>query len=124
MTLFRPAQAILVGLGLIVWAVIAFARPANADEAHMRMYHATADQDDWMRSLTRPDTKTSCCNLSDCSPTDADWRDGQWWAVIRGSWTPIPPGKVVKSPLSIDGEAWVCAGQTVVFCFIPPLNSY
>lgn len=98
--------------------------PAAADDAHMRQHHASADQDEWMRSLIRPDVGTSCCNLNDCGPTDAEWKDGQWWATVRGRWTPIPPEKIVESPLSIDGEAWVCALASTIFCFVPPISSY
>ena len=98
--------------------------PVQADEEHMRMYHADAQQNEWMRSLIRPDTKTSCCSLNDCNPTDADWRNDQWWAVIRGEWRPVPHDKVLTKPLSIDGEAWVCASKQQIYCFIPPLTSY
>lgn len=95
-----------------------------ADEAHVRLYHADAQQDNWMRSLIRPDTGTSCCNLNDCNPTDAEWHNGQWWAVYQGTWRAIPPEKVLSKPLSMDGEAWLCAMERTVFCFVPPLTSY
>lgn len=109
---------------LLIAAVHYATMPASADEEHMLRYHASADQDQWMRSLIRPDTGTSCCNLNDCSPTDAEWRDGQWWAVYRGEWRAIPPEKVLSKPFSMDGEAWLCAMERTVFCFVPPLTSY
>lgn len=110
--------------GLLFLAALTLAVSAVADTDHMKMYHADTQTDAWMRSLMRPDTGTSCCNLTDCAPTDAEWRDGQWWAVLRGAWTPIPPEKVLYKPVSMDGEAWLCAGATTIFCFVPPLNSY
>lgn len=113
--------AAILGFCLLVWALVP---PARADEEHLRMYHADTQSDEWMRSLIRPDTGTSCCSLNDCSPTDAEWRDGQWWAVVRGEWWAVPPEKVLSKPLSMDGEAWICAGPHVVYCFVPPLNSY
>lgn len=113
---------------IFILGVIIFFTPARgyADEAHIHMYHADAGQDKWMRSLKRPDTKTSCCSLNDCNPTDAEWRDGQWWAVLRGTWVAVPPEKVLATPLSYDGEAWLCASLSspFVYCFVPPLNSY
>ncbi len=117
--------SVIATLVFLLGLVVFFTPPhARADEAHMRAYHATQQQDDWMRSLTRPDTHTSCCNLNDCGPTDAEFREGQWWATIRGKWTPIPDTKVVHNPITIDGEAWVCASEYTIFCFVPPLTSY
>jgi hypothetical protein len=106
--------------------LLAWSAPVQADEEHMRLHHADAQHDEWMRSLKRPDTGGSCCNLRDCNPTDAEWRDGQWWAVLRGQWIAIPPEKVLTHPRSLDGEAWLCASlsSTFVFCFVPPLNNY
>jgi hypothetical protein len=122
--------AALIVFCLLMWGINLATRPARADEAHMRRYHADAEQDQWMRSLQRPGGEGSCCSLNDCLPTDAEWREGQWWAIVRGIWTAIPPGKVLTSPLSMDGESWVCAGPgapgwtPVIYCFVPPLSSY
>jgi hypothetical protein len=117
------ALTLIFILGVIVLTTPPHAS-ASADEAHIHQYHASAEQDEWMRSLIRPDTGTSCCNLNDCSPTDAEWRGGQWWAVYKGAWRAIPPEKVLSKPLSMDGEAWLCAMERTIFCFVPPLNSY
>ena len=116
--------AVAVAACLLTAATWYAARPAKADEEHMRLYHADAQQDQWMRSLIRPDTGTSCCSLNDCAPTDAEWRDGQWWAMYRGAWRAIPPEKVLTSPISMDGEAWLCASPLTVFCFVPPVSGY
>jgi hypothetical protein len=113
--------AAVFGVILLLWAITP---PSKADEEHMSRYHASADQDQWMRSLKRPDTGTSCCSLNDCSPTDAEWHDGQWWAKYRGAWRAIPPEKVLSKPLSMDGEAWLCASPLTIYCFVEPLNSY
>lgn len=126
------ARALLIYLAaiftlvmLIGWLVYWSTMPANsADAEHMRMYHGNPEYSQWMRSLVRPDTGTSCCNFQDCRPTEADFRDGQWWADVLGEWRPIPPEKVVKDPPSIDGEAWVCAMNRTIFCFIPPAMGY
>lgn len=86
----------------------------------VKIAHA-ADKSEWFRSLMRPDTGTSCCNVADCHKTVADWRGNQWWAKVDEQWTPIPNEKVVKDHDSFDGEAYVCSGDArFIFCFVPP----
>ena len=65
---------------------------------------AAEDRSAWFKSLVQPDTGYSCCDISDCRRAEANWRDGQWWAVVEGEWTPIPPQKEL-SKRSIDGDA-------------------
>jgi len=78
------------------------------------------DRSAWFKSLLQPDTGYSCCDISDCRRADANWHDGQWWAVVEGQWTPIPPQKEL-SKRSIDGEAYVCSSPTRrVYCFVKP----
>ena len=80
----------------------------------------------WFRSLRQPDTGLSCCDISDCKRTEADWKQGSWWANVRGLKRPVPPEKVLEKPRSIDGEAYVCATEignpayATIYCFIPP----
>ncbi len=125
MTVLKWVSCVFFIIVILIGVAVLYPFPgARAGEEHIRLYHADAQQDQWMRSLTRPDTGTSCCNLNDCSPTDAEWRDGQWWAMYRGQWRAIPPEKVLSKPLSMDGEAWLCAMERTVFCFVPPLNNY
>jgi hypothetical protein len=91
------------------------------------------DRGKWFRSLERPDGGGSCCDISDCRKTSAEWRGGQWFAAVNGRIRPIPPEIVLRDPPSIDGDAYVCAGRDIVddenptditlgrlFCFIPP----
>jgi hypothetical protein len=78
------------------------------------------DRGTWFKSLRMPGTGFSCCDISDCKRTEADWRGGQWWAVVNGSWTPIPREKELDKQ-SIDGDAYVCASPTRrVYCFVKP----
>lgn len=85
---------------------------------------ATASADEnrgaWFKSLRQPITGGSCCDMADCARTDADWRGGQWWAVVFGKWTPIPPDREL-SKKSIDGEAYVCSSPNgAIYCFVKP----
>jgi hypothetical protein len=78
------------------------------------------DRGNWFKSLKQPDTGYSCCDIADCRRTDADWHGGQWWAVVGGQWTPIPPDKELKKQ-SIDGDAYVCSSPTRhIYCFVRP----
>ncbi len=40
------------------------------------------DRGSWFKSLKQPGTGYSCCDISDCRRAEADWREGQWWAVV------------------------------------------
>jgi hypothetical protein len=78
------------------------------------------DRASWFKSLKQPGTGVSCCDISDCKRAEADWRDGQWHAVVNGEWTPIPPEKELDKE-SIDGDAYVCSSPTRrIYCFIKP----
>lgn len=84
-----------------------------------------ADRGAWFESLKQPDTGMSCCSISDCAATKAEWRGGQWHAVVLGRMTPIPSEKIVRTPLSIDGDAYVCASPVgTIWCFVPPPQGF
>lgn len=79
------------------------------------------DRGEWFKSLKQPGSGFSCCDISDCKLAEADWRAGQWWAVVRGEWTPIPNDKVLEKPPSIDGDAYVCSSPNRrIYCFVRP----
>jgi hypothetical protein len=90
------------------------------------------DRGAWFHSLRMPGTDISCCGIGDCHRTDSDWREGQWWALVEGSWQPIPKERVLKTPSSVDGSAYVCTGSPTmpipgkprilppIYCFVPP----
>jgi hypothetical protein len=97
---------------------------------------------EWFETLKTPSGE-SCCNLSDCSQITAEWRgdtDG-WWVLVLGAWRPVPADKVLTSPRSIDGAAYLCMGSGsrgddpaelesasrgvpsllgAIYCFVPP----
>lgn len=76
---------------------------------------------EWFKSLKQPGSTASCCDISDCKRTKANWEKGQWWADVQGEWTPIPNEKVLKDTPSIDGDAYVCSGYARrIYCFIKP----
>jgi len=75
-----------------------------------------------------PDEPTkSCCNKADCYPTEAVFKDGQWFARRRddGKYIPVPWQKVERNRDSPDGRNHVCMPPptatsyppNTVFCF-------
>jgi hypothetical protein len=84
---------------------------------------AAEERGTWFQSLKQPGSGISCCDVADCHQTSADWRDGQWWAIVRSKWTAIPRDRVLGKK-SIDGEAYVCNSESgslpTIYCFVPP----
>jgi hypothetical protein len=58
------------------------------------------DHDKWHRgfyqTLERPDTKSPCCNLTDCRPTSGRQVDGHYEVKVNGTWVSVPAGKILK----------------------------
>ena len=89
----------------------------------------------WFDELKQPTGGKPCCNMTDCYRTEArQLVDGSWMAILSDykgrRWVRIPPDKVVKQPLSIDGEAYICNSlgmgyeDATIFCFVPPIPGY
>lgn len=79
------------------------------------------DKGEWFKSLKQPGSGGSCCDIADCKKTEADWRDGRWWAVVQGTWVAIPENTIVTKQYSYDGDAYVChAPNSRIYCFIRP----
>jgi hypothetical protein len=116
---------------LVVLIVAALAYADEAHDLHMKQMHGTPTRDNFFRNLKQPDSGISCCQLEDCWPTTQKMNpDGTYRALVRGQWKDIPPQKVVKSPASIDGQAYVCASMvgdpkfTTIYCYLPEVPQY
>ena len=57
--------------------------------------------------LIRKDTKTSCCNLTDCVPTQSRMNGAGYEVMVDGEWT-IVPQAVIQNVTAPDGGAHVC----------------
>ena len=113
--------------------------------------------DQWYGSLQRPHMSphgggASCCSKEDCHTTEAELRNGEWWARLGKpidqagqrdweleDWVRIPDEIIVRGPngnpvTNEAGEAVIChptvwknreldAAHTTVFCFVPPDQS-
>lgn len=132
----------LFGLALMLGASPCFAH----DMAAM----GDVKRGEWFDKLKVPGTSGGCCNMKDCHQTWArQLSDHSWEAVMSdemGSrWVKVPEKKIVKSPLSIDGEAYLChsegnkggmqyspeggaymaqPSQGLIYCFVPPIPGY
>lgn len=104
-------------IGFLLFALLAFLMIV-----HLATQQAHAEsRAEWFKSLKQPMTGASCCDISDCKRTKANWEKGQWWADVQGVWTPIPKDKILTDKASIDGEAYVCSGfARRIYCFIKP----
>lgn len=76
----------------------------------------------WYSSLRTP-TGISCCDESDCAPTDARLRDGHWEVRPADSpWLTVPDEAVLKRE-NADGRPVVCIFGGKILCFVPPAAS-
>src|SRR5262249_218069 len=57
--------------------------------------------------LVRKDTKTSCCNLADCVPTQSRMNGEGYEVLVDGEWTNVPPN-AIQNVTAPDGGAHVC----------------
>lgn len=112
---------LMIFLGLVLLAVVAFAQ--NHHPFHRDFY----------QHWKQPGSNASCCNarmagpfggeIGDCEPTQAEVRNGQWFAWLRQEkrWLPIPDAKIIREPNPnvFDGHlCWTPASG--VLCFVPP----
>jgi hypothetical protein len=109
-----------------MWKLIGAAMAAVVGVCVMAGYAAAQDRGAWFKSLRQPGTNISCCDVSDCKRTEAEYEGGGWVAdsvnpTQLGQRVVIPDASIVRNIPSIDGEAYLCQSPTGrVYCFIPP----
>ena len=64
--------------------------------------------DTFYKNLLRPDTKTSCCNMTDCRPTSGRISQGHYEIKVNGAWISVPQDKILQTAAP-DGGYHVCA---------------
>jgi hypothetical protein len=113
-------QLLLLGVLLGIPAPVA-AQEGQHGQGHDK-WHA-----EFYSKLMRPDTKTSCCNLADCRPTEVRTAGDHYEVKKDGRWITVPPDKIVKVAAP-DGGAHICAPPSYgtswepdfVFCIVMP----
>jgi hypothetical protein len=82
------------------------------------------------KDLKIPGSKTSCCNLADCRPTQIRTNGDHYEVMKDGRWIKVQTEKIVKTTAP-DGGAHICAPDSTsvrfdpdyVFCIVMPLES-
>lgn len=94
--------AILASLGILYLAGYALSQEGRRGEGHEHWHER------FYSTLLRNDTKTSCCNLADCSPTTVRVNGDRYEVMVDGEWVAVLPEKIVKVSAP-DNGAHVCA---------------
>lgn len=104
--------------------VLLFSITAAAQEGQNGVGHAQWHDDFYWR-LLRNDTRTSCCSLADCRPTQSRMIGDHYEVKVDGAWTSVPKNSIldIQAP---DGGAHVCASKqegsdrNVIKCVVLP----
>jgi hypothetical protein len=127
--LFFPVGASAMHLIFILYPVLAlfWFHEAGAQEGYLGH-----DHDKWhhnfYQTLQRPDTKTPCCNLTDCRPTSGRSVGDHYEVKVNGAWVSVPADKILKA-IAPDLGFHVCApfrfdGQpNHLYCVVVPPES-
>lgn len=97
---------------------------ASAQDGHHGHGHE-AWHAQFYSKLLRNDTKTSCCNMSDCRPTMSRMTGDRYEVLVDGEWVSVPQ-RVIQRVTAPDGGAHVCApqqsgsGKGVLYCVVLP----
>jgi hypothetical protein len=124
---FVPTQ--ILGKLVVLGVVLSFSVPAATQEGRHGQGHDRWHAEFYSK-LMRPDTKTSCCNLADCRPTEIRTSNDHYEVKKDGRWVRVPPDKIVKV-VAPDGGAHICAPPSestswdpdYVFCIIMPMET-
>jgi hypothetical protein len=109
---------------LCAMALLILPRASFGQEGHHGVGHDSWHENFYSK-LVRKDTKTSCCNLSDCRPTEARMVDDHYEVKVDGAWLRVPK-EAIQNISAPDGGAHVCAPPQVgvtkgkVYCVVLP----
>jgi hypothetical protein len=104
--------------------------PASAQQGHPGHHGVGHAQwhEKFYNTLMRKDTKTSCCDMSDCRPTESRMIGDHYEVVVDGEWTRADPS-VIQKLSAPDGGAHVCAPKQQgankgrLYCVVLPPES-
>ena len=97
---------------------------AAAQEGQYGVGHAKWHEGFYSK-LIRNDTKTSCCNLSDCRPTQSRMVNDHYEVKVDGAWLQVPK-EAIQNVAAPDGGAHVCAPAQIgaakgkIYCVVLP----
>jgi len=107
---------------VVFWFNAAVAQEGYLGQDHDKWHHS------FYQTLERPDTKSPCCNLTDCRPTSGRQVDGHYEVKVNGAWVSVLPGKILKqsapdlgfhvcAPFKFDGR------PDHLYCVVVPPES-
>jgi hypothetical protein len=99
-------------LGIFILAACSLRAPAQEHSAPHRYEgrHGIGHEkwhEHFYSKLIRNDTKTNCCNLFDCAPTQSRIRADGYEVMVEGEWTKVP-AEAILDITAPDGGAHVC----------------
>ena len=103
----------------VFWFDAAVAQEGYFGHDHDKWHHG------FYQTLERPDTKSPCCNLTDCRPTSGRQVDDHYEVKVDGAWLRVPK-EAIQNLSAPDGGAHVCAPEQVgaakgkVYCVVLP----
>lgn len=117
--MIRGILLIILLAALCVWIMardVLAAPPEGADPALAPFF----------RSLLRPDTGTSCCDISDCSPVESLTAGDHYQALAGDEWIDIPNDKIIRPQSNPAGRAILCmapGAARLIYCFAPGIET-
>jgi len=105
-------------------AAVALSTLSFAQDGHHGAGH-DAWHENFYSTLIRKDTKTSCCNLLDCRPTESRMVGDHYEVKVDGDWLPVPK-EAIQNVTAPDGGTHVCAprqsgrNKGTIYCVVLP----
>lgn len=131
MSFIRRVVIALQAAAIILTLLAAGAMPAMA---HDLAAWSDPARDQWYRSLKVPGQSTSCCDFTDAAAMNPDMVKQvgtQWFVDLGEGFIPVPPERVVRAPVSIDGLPYIfmmamptADSPNAIRCFIAPVPTY
>ena len=109
---------------LSIAAILLIPALSLAQDGHYGIGHDMWHEN-FYNGLVRQDTKTSCCSLADCRPTESRMVGDHYEVKVDGAWVSVPKAAIQKVSAP-DGGAHVCApkqdgrNRGVIYCVVLP----
>lgn len=122
----RQADAgyLIILLCVVVLPILLFPAISFGQDGHHGVGHENWHES-FYSTLIRKDTKTSCCNLSDCRPTESRMVNDHYEVKVDGAWLKVPK-ETIQNVSAPDGGAHVCAPAQIgaakgkIYCVVLP----
>ena len=99
-----PMLAVLTLLRMLLAEAPTQAQEHHANHGYQGQHGVGHERwhEQFYSKLMRKDTKTSCCNLSDCVPTQSRMINDHYEVLVEGEWTKVPQD-VIQNVTAPDG---------------------